>query len=325
MAAESASPEPISELAVCDSHIHCWDQLEKVSKFNNHVLGDCGSYLPEDYLKDMGHGNIKLQSCVHVEAFPTDQVQETKWIDSLASSVFPLMAIVANANLSLQKENAKSRSTQAEGMEALEDVLKRHKETSGRLRGIRWVLNHEPNWPQTYRGDYWTDPQFAAGYAKLEQYGLSFDLQCNPHQLKDAANFLKGFPNTPVVLNHVGCLKLEGEAAEQERALGVWREGMRAIASLPHVHCKLSMLSYTLPNYWMTSEGKSKAKQVVRESIEFFGPERCMFASNFPAEPEGACRELTYACFRDWVSDFPADVQEGLFRTNAERFYRITS
>jgi len=144
------------ELVICDAHMHVWDQLETVSKFNNHILGDCGTYLPQDYRKDLQCP--KLRACVHVEAFPTNLVEETRWVDSLKSSEFPLGAIVANANISLQKEGPNSRSMQEEGMDALVDVLKRHKETSTLVRGIRWVLNYEPNWPQVYRNDYFTDP-----------------------------------------------------------------------------------------------------------------------------------------------------------------------
>lgn len=308
-------------LVVCDCHMHCWDQLERTSKFNNHILGECGTYLPEDYARDMSL--VKVRSVVHVEAFPTDQVQETAFLESLASPEFPLMAIVANANVSLQKENEKSRSTQAEGLEALVDVLSRHKAASRRLRGVRWVMNHEPNWPQTHRGDYWTDPQFRAGYAKLEEFGLSFDLQLNPHQLLAAAGFFKDFPGIPVNLNHVACLKLEGSDEEQEQQLQVWRKGMRALAALPHMHCKLSMLAYTVPDWWASDAGKAKARKVVRETIDIFGAGRCMFASNFPAEPAGPCREATYRCFQEWVMDLPSDVQEGLFFKNAERFYKI--
>ena len=58
-------------------------------------------------------GTLKLRSSVHVEAFPTDQVEETRWIASLNSAEFPVGAIIANANISLQKENEKSSSTQA--------------------------------------------------------------------------------------------------------------------------------------------------------------------------------------------------------------------
>merc|ERR1711972_239665 len=152
--------------------------------------------------------------------------------------------------------------------------------------------------------------------------GLSFDLQANPHQLVDAATFLKDFPNVPVVLNHVASLKLEGDADLDSDTGKVWREGMKALAALPHVYCKLSMLAYTVPGWWKTDEGKEKAKRVVRETIDMFGAERCMFASNFPAEDE-PCRKELYANFKSMVQDLSAEVQEGLFFRNAERFYKI--
>jgi len=189
------------------------------------------------------------------------------------------------------------------------------------------VLNHEPNWPQTYRGDYWQDPQFREGYKKLEEYGLSYDLQCNPHQLKDAAAFMKDFPGIPVALNHVGCLKLEGELALDNNWLTseagkVWHEGMTALAELPYVYCKLSMLQYTLGEWWKSDQGKEIAKQVVRQTIQIFGAERCMFASNFPAESEPG-RAALYGNFKWMVQDMSCEEQDGLFFRNAERFYKI--
>lgn len=312
------------ELQVCDAHMHCWDQLEKVTKFNNQILGDCGTYLPEDYRRDLLYteGTLTLRSCVHVEAFPTDQVEETRWIDSLKSSDFPVCAIVANANISLQKENEKSTSMQAEGMEALENVLARHKATSGLLRGIRWVLNYDPHWPQVHRNDYFTDPLFRDGYKKLQEHGLSYDLQLNPHQMKAAAEFFKDFPDVPVCLNHVGCLKLADDVGLDSEIAALWREGMRSLAALPWVYCKLSMLAYSIPGWWKSPEGKEKAKQVVLETIEIFGVDRCMFASNFPAEDE-PCRKDLYANFKWMVKDFTAEQQEALFYRNAERFYKI--
>jgi len=174
-----------------------------------------------------------------------------------------------------------------------------------------------------HRGDYFADPQFRAGFQKLQEYGLSYDLQCNPHQLKDAAAFFKDFPEVPVVLDHLGSLLLTGDAEEQARSLEVWRDGMSSLAALPHVYCKLSMLAYTLPEWWTSEQGKAKAKAVVRETIEIFGADRCMFASNFPAEPAGVGRAELYGNFKVMVADLTWEAQEGLFYKNAERFYRI--
>lgn len=184
------------------------------------------------------------------------------------------------------------------------------------------VLNHVPSWPQVHRGDYFTDPLFRQGFETLRGHGLRFDLQVNPHQLRDAATFLEDFKDVPVCLDHVGCLKLEGDAAEISRRWDEWQEGMQALAALPNIFCKLSMLAYTIPEWWTTDEGKALARDVVLKTIDIFGSDRCMFASNFPAEPQG-CRADLFQNFQVMVQDFSAEIQDGLFFKNAERFYGI--
>mmetsp|Transcript_33745 Transcript_33745/g.68025 ORF Transcript_33745/g.68025 Transcript_33745/m.68025 type:complete len:88 (+) Transcript_33745:106-369(+) len=83
------------------------------------------------------------------------------------------------------------------------------------------------------------------------------------------------------------------------------------------------MLAYTVPDWWTTPEGKAEAKSVVRETISIFGDERCMFASNFPAEPAGVGREQLYANFSAMVEDLSQEQRDGLFYMHAEKFYRI--
>ena len=107
----------------------------------------------------------------------------------------------------------------------------------------------------------------------------------NPHQLKDAATFLSQFPNTRVVLDHIGTLKLptkgDGESGSDalESALSVWREGMSALAQLKNVHVKISMLSFARKDWHCSEEGRAEIRGIVREVIAMFGAERCMFAT----------------------------------------------
>lgn len=144
-----------------------------------------------------------------------------------------------------------------------EAVLSAHRAVAGdKLVGVRMILNHAAGgprapggeeeddsltWPQVERGDFLTGgvPAFAEGFALLTKHagGLSFDLQCNWFQLADAAAFLLAFPETVVVLDHLGCLKLTGaDEAEDAARIAEWRRGMGALAALPNVHVKLSML-----------------------------------------------------------------------------------
>ena len=131
----------------------------------------------------------------------------------------------------------------------------------------------------------------------LEEFGLAFDLQTNPHQLEPTAAFLRGFPNVPVVVDHVGCLKLPGDPEGDAAAMATWEGGMRAMAAAhANVYVKLSMLDYTFPGWWADEGGRAKAKALVRQTIDIFGADRCMFASNFPVDrkPEsgGACMHI---------------------------------
>jgi predicted TIM-barrel fold metal-dependent hydrolase len=226
--------------------MHQWDTVGKTRENNNSLLGDLGCYLAGEYSADFVSAGINIESAVHVEAFPNDQVLETDFLVGLIESgASPIRGIVANANLSMQREGPDSKSQQGDGLQALEDILQGHlKAGKGYVKGIRWVLNHEPSWPQVHRGDYFTDPQFAAGFAMLAKHGLAFDVQANPHQFKGAAAFFAEHPHTTVVINHMGCLKLSAageDASGDEAALAVWREGMAAMAALPNVYIKVCL------------------------------------------------------------------------------------
>ncbi|HEY4250376.1 MAG TPA: amidohydrolase family protein, partial [Roseomonas sp.] len=62
---------------------------------------------------------------------------------------------------------------------------------------------------------------------------------------------------------------------------------------------------------------------VIREAIEIFGTDRCMFASNVPPDTLKGSWDYFYINFRRVVADLPRAEQEKLFSGNALRFYRI--
>ena len=83
--------------------------------------------------------------------------------------------------------------------------------------------------------------------------------------------------------SHIGSLRLRaGEGSSEAAVVEEWRQGMAAVAALPQVCVKLSMLGYSVPGWHETPEREAFARSLVREVISLFGPDRCMFASNFP-------------------------------------------
>ena len=184
------------------------------------------------------------------------------------------------------------------------------------MRGIRQILNHEPSWPRNAsRGDLLDHPAWRDGFARLEEFSFSFDLQLNPHQFRTAARLLARHPGVPIVIGHLG-----SPTIEDLRDGAVYWDGLEALADLEQAYLKISMLSYP--------EGDWDRSQLVRESvhraIDVFGAGRCMFASNFPVEKHvGWPAARLYAAFRDLASHLDPDDRQQLFADSARRAYRV--
>ncbi len=62
---------------------------------------------------------------------------------------------------------------------------------------------------------------------------------------------------------------------------------------------------------------------IVLTTIELFGVERCMFASNFPVDSLCGSFADIFGGFEAIVADFPEAEKDALFRANARRIYAI--
>jgi len=277
--------------------------------------------LPADYFADAGEQ--KVVSAVHVETCvgqapggaPVDFLDESVWINSLGLTI--PFKIVAYAHLA-RDDTAEVLAAQA----AIPNVV-----------GIRMIMNHHPEdesltWPQVEHGDYFTDEKFRAGFAKLQDFGFSFDLHLNPHQMLEAAAFFADFPGVPVILDHLGCLKLGGTEAEDAESLATWRAGIDALAALPHVNVKISMFPYILKDCFTNPASEAIVRSLVFEVIGKFGPSRCMVASNFPVDKLfGVPLQLDhlYATMQKWFQDLPEADQKLVFKGTAERVYKLAA
>ena len=125
------------------------------------------------------------------------------------------------------------------------------------------------------------------------------------------------FPTTP---RH-----LTGDPKIDEPTLTIWRKGMNKLASLPHIHVKLSMLGYSIPNWNKDPKKEEYAKKIVLEVIDLFGVERCMFASNWPVDKGDGWSSLgeLYQKYLGWVDHFSEEEKDYLFWRTANQFYRL--
>ncbi len=256
-------------------------------------------YLPEDYRRDAaGHRVVKT---VHVEAECSrdQQVEETEWLATLHAETGLPSAIVAHAWF--HTPNA-------------QEILARQA-AHPLVRGIRSkpvtapaASAARPDGPGSMQ-----DPKWLAGLRSLRRLGLSWDLRVPTWHLEEAAGVVRAHPDIAVVLNHTGFPWDRSPAG-----LEMWRRGMRALAACANCWCKLSCLC--LPDGPWSYEAN---RAIVLDTIELFGVERCMFASNYPVDSLRVGFGQMFDDFKRMTAGFSAAERSKLFHDNAARFYRL--
>jgi len=294
-----------SPLQVVDPHIHLWDLstglypgLETPSTgFIGSNAAIARSYLLDEFRAEGGTA-VEVIKAVHVEAFPTDPVAETRTIQVVADASPIPLAIVANADLSAPD---------------VEVLLEQHAAFPV-LRGIRQVVNRHPAPLYNYVArDFMREPAWQQGFKLLAKFGLSFDMQLYAHQFDEAAETAAANPDTPIIINHAGMW-----ADRDLRGWRAWRDGLRMLAAQPNICVKISGLGMFDHHFTMES-----LRPLVLETIDAFGVERAMFASNFPVDKLFSDYATLWAAYAGIVAGCSPDEQAALFRSNAERIYRL--
>jgi predicted TIM-barrel fold metal-dependent hydrolase len=182
------------------------------------------------------------------------------------------------------------------------------------MRGIRQVLNRHPN-PVLNRApkDFLADRIWQKNLGLLKRYGWSFDAQVYYQQMPALAGLFRRYPDLQFVLDHAG-MPAERDAAGIEG----WKRGMLQLAACSNIAVKLC--GYGMVDTKWTVDS---IRPFVVQPIEWFGPERCMFASNFPVDRLMASYDRLWDAYRETTAGFSAAELRQLFAATAERIYRI--
>ena len=244
-------------------------------------LGDLvplrNNYLPVDYRRDAANHNVV--SSLHVEAnwLASDCVGETKWLDGIDKPVGIADRYVAHVPLVDPKAKA----------------LIEEQAAHSRIVGIRDILSwdSDPSRRSAARGTIMDEPAWRAGLASLADHIFVFYLMAFARQLPEAARLVLAFPNQQLVLNHCGS-PIDRDA----NGMLAWRDGLRQLSRQPNVTIKISDLvaydhNWTIDSLW----------PVVMHCIDCFGPNRSMFASDFPVAGLHASFDEVYKSFKTIV------------------------
>ena len=173
---------------------------------------------------------------------------------------------------------------------------------------------------------------FRAGYKGLNDLGLAFDAWVYHTQLDEVSDLADAFPNTTIVLNHVGSPILGGPFADKRAEVFTdWKAGMTRLAQRPNVTVKLGALPIRLPGSTASRDMPPSSEEIaiawgpwMKTCIELFGADRCMFESNFPVQKRWSSFAVTWNGFKRIATGASADEKNALFAGTAARVYGVT-
>jgi predicted TIM-barrel fold metal-dependent hydrolase len=291
---------------IIDAHHHIWRQADikwLQGPQQPRIFGEYGAlqrdYLIDEFLRDLDGSNVVKS--VYVQAnWPVERsVDEVAWVQSVADRHGFPHGIVGYADLA------------SPHVGEMLDLMLAFKNFRGIRQQIHW---HEKTlYRFAARPDLMNDPAWRRGLKEVEKRGLLFELQVFASQMEDSVRLARDFPGLTLVLLHAGMF-------EDRSAAGVaaWRKGVRALAACPNVVTKFSGLGTFVRQCSM-----DLWRQPVVETLEMFGPARCMFGSNFPIEKLWTPYRPIVTTMESILAGASSADRRAIFHDTAARVYRL--
>lgn len=256
-------------------------------------------------------------------------VGETEYVAALAdeSERTPgatIVGIVGHADLALP-------------IDQLDEVLDAHEAAAGgRFRGIRDALASVPAGmtlmiPGGADPDRSTDPDFRRGVVHLGERGLTYDTWQYHTQLGDLIDLARAVPDTTIVCDHFSTPLGVGEyAGRHDEIFETWCPQLAELAACPNVVAKLGGLAMPDNGFWPLGGERPDVdgflavqERWYRHAIDCFGPDRCMFESNFPVDKISVNYDVVWGAFERIAAPYTPDERAALFAGTARRVYRV--
>jgi len=285
-------------MKVLDTHLHLWDPsvlrydwLIDVPPLHRPFAARELAEATADVPTDVSLKYIFMQA----GAADEQALAEVDWVSGLAEHL-PIAGIIAFAPVEL-----------GAGVGTHLDALREH----SLVRGVRRMTQDEAP-------GFGVSDAFIAGARAVASAGLTFDACVRSHLLGDVAALARAVPALPIMLDHLGKPPLEGPGGAPGEGFARWQSSLQACADEPNVWVKLSGLPGERTPDW-TPEGLTPFMDA---ALSAFGPDRCVFGSDWPASSPSSGYARWLAFVRAWLaSRVDADTADCVLWHNAERFY----
>ncbi len=320
----SETPEEVLEpdLPIIDPHHHLWD-LRRV----NHGMGFRQAvYLCEEISRDIADSGHNVVQTVFAQCGAFYRADGPEHLRCIGETEF------VNGIAAMSRSGLYGPARLCTGMFSTADlrlgagaeaVLEAHLQASPNFRGIRSAFPAD-------LGD-----NFLTGFALLDKYDFSYD-NWSPDftrlpRLGDLAN---KFPGVTVIVNHLGG-RIDPNADEDE--VKAWKMAIDAVAACPNTVMKLGGAQMRVgdwePPYhmhqtetpWSSDKFLETLLPRYQYALEAFGPERCMFESNFPVDKDCISYRTLWNFFKRIANQLGLSDTEktAVFSGTAAKAYRL--
>jgi predicted TIM-barrel fold metal-dependent hydrolase len=314
------------ELPIVDPHHHLWllpkSEIAKLDSSTwSKMLRSHARYLLDEFLADVNTGH-NIQATVYIQCESMYRAQGPEAMKSLGEVEFANGVAAMTASGLFGEVKVCAGIVGAPDLmlgDAVEEVLHAHIQAAdGRYRGVR-----------TGNPDQFRDKKFRTGFRWLHKFGLSFDTYTQYPKLPELIDLARSFPETSIVLNHVGVPIGVGGGQ-----FLTWRDHIYNIAKCQNVVVKLGGLGSTdlqgFKTYGSNPPATSEQlavewKPFIETCIEAFGTDRCMFESDFPPGSSSYTYPVVWNTFKRLAANASKEEKTALFSGTARHVYRMNA
>ena len=311
---------------IVDPHHHLWPAGQSLDYGLADLHGDTGA----------GHD---VQSTVFVECHAAYRREGPEHLRSVGETEFVAGAAAESATIDGEAEIKAIVSNADLRLDNLDEVLDGHEAAGrGRFRGIRHAIAFTPDTtdmriPGRSSPYLFADPAFRRGLRRLGERGLTYDSWNYAYQNREVAALAAAAPGTTVVLDHFGTpIGVGAWAGSLDEQFEVWKRDVADVAAQPNTVAKLGGLAMPDNGYgWHARSTPATSDEIVAahekwylHAIDCFGPDRCMFESNFPVDRWSVSYAVLWNALKKIAARFTPEERDQMFWGTAERVYSIS-
>lgn len=272
-----------------DSHQHFW----QVGRFDYPwMTKDLGllyrDYLPNDLEPILQNNHV--DKTILVQA--SNSVAESRWLLELANASSFIAGVVGWVDLMSPDVNRQ-----------LDELCADQK-----FKGVRHLVESEPN------DDWLVQPAVLSGLKQLSARGISYDLLVHIRHLKHVPHVAESCPELALVIDHLAKPPIARNEIKE------WSQALQPLVRYPNIHCKLSgLVTEANRTSWQTED----LRPFVDLALEYFGPDRMMFGSDYPVCLLAASYDRVLDSFQEILRSVKDADRDKIFSQNAAKFYRL--